>query len=163
MFGFKKKNKIQKTGEIFATQNGKAVNLSEVPDPVFAEKIVGDGAAIIPQDNTVYSPVKGTVSNVAETLHAVGISTDDGLEMLIHIGIDTVQLKGEGFESLVKQGDKVSVGSPLIKVDLELLKEKGFQIYTPILITNMDSIESMECNTGDTKAGETVVISYKLK
>lgn len=163
MFGFKKKNKIQKTGEIFATQNGKAVNLSEVPDPVFAEKIVGDGVAIIPQDNTVYSPVKGTVSNVAETLHAVGISTDDGLEMLIHIGIDTVQLKGEGFESLVKQGDKVSVGSPLIKVDLELLKEKGFQIYTPILITNMDSIESMECNIGDTKAGETVVISYKLK
>lgn len=157
MFGFKKK------GKIFASQNGRAVALSEVPDPAFSEKMLGDGVAIIPEDDTVLSPVNGTVVDVTNTLHAYCIQTDDGLDVLIHIGINTVELKGEGFKSLVKSGDKVKAGQPLAQADIKFLKDKGYQIYTPILITNMDAVNSISVSTGNTQAGKSCVITYSCK
>lgn len=157
MFGFKKKSKI------FASQNGRAVALSEVPDPAFSEKMLGDGVAIIPEDDTVLSPVSGTVIDVTNTLHAYCIQTEDGLDVLIHIGINTVELKGEGFKSLVAAGDKVKAGQPLAEADIKFLKDKGYQLYTPILITNMDAIKDISVSTGSTQAGKTCVITYSCK
>lgn len=157
MFGFKKK------GKIFAAQNGRAVALSEVPDQAFSEKMLGDGVAVIPSDDTVYSPVDGTVVDVTETLHAYCIETEDGLDILVHVGINTVELKGEGFKSLVKAGDKVKAGQPLAQADIKFIKEKGYELYTPVLITNMDAVKDISVSTGNVQAGKSCVITYSCK
>lgn len=159
MFGFKKKNEEK---EIFAALNGEICKIEDVPDEVFSQKMLGDGAAIIPTDGEVVSPVKGTVSQVTDTLHAYCITSEDDLDILIHVGVDTVELKGEGFEVFVKEGDKVSVGDRIAKADLEFIKSKGFKTHTPILITNMDAVSEISAKEGSASAGETPVISYKL-
>ena len=158
MFGFKKKEEEKK---VLATQNGKVIELEEVPDEVFAQKMLGDGVAIIPESNEICSPVSGTIIQVPDTLHAYGIQIDDGLDILVHIGINTVELKGEGFESLVKEGDKVKAGDVIAKADLDLIKSKNYEIHTPILITNFDEVKSFSKNLGSAKAGETVIFTYK--
>lgn len=158
--GFKKKGSAHSC-EILATQNGKAVPITEVPDPVFADKILGDGVAILPASPTVVSPVEGKVINVADTYHAYGIQTEDGLELLIHVGINTVELKGKGFDNHVKVGDTVHVGTPLCDVDWNLVKEAGFESWTPILVTNMEVIKSLSVETGECEAGKTCVIRYE--
>ncbi|WMJ23988.1 PTS glucose transporter subunit IIA [Paludicola sp. MB14-C6] len=160
MFGLFKK-KENEASEIFATQNGTAIALTDVPDEVFSEKMLGDGIAIIPTSNEVVSPVNGTIIDVTETLHAYCIATDDGLEILIHIGVDTVELKGEGFESFVKANDKVKVGDKLATVDLDFIKSKGYQTHTPIIITNMQDIKEMKTNLVQTQQAKTVVMTYK--
>ena len=96
--------------KVYSPIKGKHVALSEVSDPVFAQKMMGEGSAILPEDNRVLAPVSGTLTTVFPTKHAYGIKTDDGLEVLIHIGIDTVELNGEHFDVHVKQGDTVTVG-----------------------------------------------------
>jgi PTS system, glucose subfamily, IIA component len=159
MFNFKSKN----AGEIYATQNGMVVSLSEVPDEVFAGKILGDGVAIIPDDDMVLCPVEGTIVDVTETLHAYCIHSKDGLDILVHVGIDTVNLKGEGFESFVKVGDIVKTGDALVKADLRLIREKGYETYTPIIITNMDDIKDIKFNLGKATAGKSCAISYTKK
>lgn len=117
---------------------------------------MGDGFAIIPADGIFVSPVKGEVIQVFPTKHAIGIKTENGLEILIHIGLNTVELNGGGFEMLTKVGKKVKPGDDLIKVNLELLKEKGLDIITPVIITNLDekvqrleTIASSEVNKGE--------------
>ena len=100
-------NKMSVTAPI----SGKIIPITEVPDSVFSEKVLGDGIAIIPSDGKIYSPVNGVVSSVAETLHAYGFTSDDGLDVLVHFGLETVNLKGEGFKSYVKDGDRVKVSS----------------------------------------------------
>lgn len=157
LFG-KKKN----TG-LLAPLIGKAISLDEVPDPVFADRILGNGAAILPENDTVTAPADCTVINVADTFHAYGLRTGDGLEILIHIGIDTVKLNGKGFTPLVQEGEKIKAGAPLCKVDFAAVKEAGVEIWTPMLITNMDVITDFSIQTGDVKAGETPVIHYKKK
>lgn len=160
MLGFKKK---KNSFNMFATQNGEAIELSKVPDEAFASKMLGDGIAIIPNDNNILSPVDGTIIQVTDTLHAYGIQTETGLDVLVHIGINTVELKGEGFKSLVKEGDKVKVGNPIATADLELIKEKGYEIYTPIIITNVSDVENLSCNYGNVTAGKDIVITYTLQ
>ncbi|HHX71175.1 MAG: glucose PTS transporter subunit IIA [Miniphocaeibacter sp.] len=155
-----KKDKETKNGEIFAIQSGEVVAVTEVPDAMFAQKILGDGVGLIPEEGSIYSPVSGTVDVVANTSHAVGIKTNDGLDVLVHIGLETVGLEGKGFDVKVKVGDKVKAGDLLVDVDLNLLKEKGFEIITPIIITNMDDIKELKTNTGKATAKETVVIEY---
>ena len=103
MFGFSKK----KVNELKATQTGELVDIATLPDPVFAEKMLGDGFAIKPSDDKIYSPASGTVIEVQDSLHAYGIETPDGLQLLIHIGINTVELNGEGFTTSIKKGDKI--------------------------------------------------------
>ena len=159
MFGFNKKKNLF---NMFATQNGEAIELSKVPDEAFASKMLGDGIAIIPNDNNILSPVDGTIIQVTDTLHAYGIQTETGLDVLVHIGINTVELKGEGFKSLVKEGDKVKVGTPIATADLELIKEKGYETYTPIIITNVSDVENFSCNYGNVIAGKDVIINYTL-
>lgn len=95
---------------VFSPLNGTVIPLEKVPDPVFSDKVLGDGCAVIPADGKIYSPVDGEISSVAETKHAYGISSDDGLEILIHFGLDTVSMKGSGFISHVSVGEKVKKG-----------------------------------------------------
>lgn len=125
---------------------GEAIDLQKVPDEVFASKMVGDGAAIIPSEGIVYSPVDGEVIQLFPTRHAIGIRAENGLEILIHIGVDTVQLKGEGFTCFVEQNQMVKAGEKLIEFDLELITGKAKSAYTPVLLTNMDIVMDIEFN-----------------
>ncbi|MCT4663455.1 MAG: PTS glucose transporter subunit IIA [Tissierellales bacterium] len=135
----KKNNKC----EIKSPIKGQFVLLENVPDPVFAQKMVGDGIAIELDENMVKAPIDGEVVNVFPTKHAIGIKNSDGVEMLIHVGLDTVELKGEGFECFVEAGDIISIGQNLLKVDLEYLKKNGKSLISPIIITNMGSFENL--------------------
>lgn len=140
---------------VCAPLTGKAVPLSEVSDPTFAEEILGKGAAIIPAEGKIVSPVNGTVETVFETLHAVGLKSDDGVEILIHIGLDTVKLGGKHFKAHVKNGDKVTVGTPLVDVDIEKVKAEGYDVITPVIISNSFDYGDVLAITGqDVKAGD---------
>ena len=120
---------------------GEVSELQDVPDDAFAQKMLGDGFAITPEENVVKSPCAGEIVQIFSTGHAVGIKTKKGLEVLVHIGIDTVKLDGEGFTKLVKNGDQVEVGTPLIEVDLDYIKENAPSISTPVIITNMEKVK----------------------
>lgn len=148
--------------EIKAVANGEAIPVSDVPDEVFASKALGDGVAVIVTDGRIYAPSDGEISMVAETLHAYGISTDDGLELLVHIGINTVELDGEGFTPKVKEGDRVSAGQLICEVDMKVMREKGYPMHTPILMTNGDECSDVTLLPDkNAKAGQTTVITYK--
>ncbi|MDO4813941.1 MAG: PTS glucose transporter subunit IIA [Gemella sp.] len=147
---FGKEEKVtEQTVKAFAT--GDVVNISEVPDPVFAQKMMGDGFAIVPSEGVVVSPVDAEIVNVFPTKHAVGLKTSAGVELLIHIGLETVSMQGEGFEAHVKEGDKVSAGDKLVTFDLELVKEKAKSTITPCVVTNMDAVESLTFLKENTK------------
>lgn len=146
---------------VLAPLTGKAVSLSEVPDPVFAEKVIGDGIAIIPEDGKILSPVDGEVSSIAETGHAYGFTADNGLEVLVHVGLETVSLKGECFKVYAKAGDKVKAGDLIGEVDLNLLKEKGLNSISPVLICSDLEEKEILYTEGNVKAGESVVLTVK--
>ena len=131
--------------------DGRLVDLSQVPDEVFAGKIMGDGFAIDPVNGEVVSPLNGTVTSfMADTRHAVGITSDEGLEVLIHIGIDTVKLAGDGFVGLVGQNEKVLAGQPLLKVDLERIRDKVPSLVSPIVFTNLPAGRAVYVQAGRT-------------
>lgn len=135
----KKNNELFESvqGEVvYAPITGKAVSLSEVPDPTFAEEILGKGIAIIPAEDRAVSPVDGEVVTVFETKHAYGIKGDNGTEILIHVGIDTVKLEGKHFEACVKEGDRVKAGDVLVKFNRKAIKEAGYETITPVVISN---------------------------
>lgn len=125
--------------EIYAPGVGQIIPLSEVPDKVFSEKMMGDGIGFIPEKGEIIAPFDGTVKTIFPTKHAIGLESDTGIELLIHIGIDTVKLNGEGFESLVNADEPVTQGQPLMKVNLAYLKENAPSIVTPLVITNLDN------------------------
>ena len=143
---------------ILAPLTGKAVPLSEVPDPVFSEKVLGDGVAIIPADGKIVSPVDGEISTVAETSHAYGFTSEDGQEVLVHVGLETVSLNGECFKVYGKAGDKVKAGDLVAEVDLEYLKEKEINPITPVLICSDTEGKELQYIEGDVKAGESEVL-----
>lgn len=152
---FKKKDTSIELG---AHMKGKCVSIREVPDPTFGEEILGKGIAVIPVDGHVYAPADGTISTVFPTGHAVGITTPDGAELLIHIGLDTVELNGEPFEIKVESDQKVKKGDLLIVADLEKIKAAGKDIITPLVICNSDTYANVETFTGkDVEAGDAVV------
>ncbi|MDT0709427.1 beta-glucoside-specific PTS transporter subunit IIABC [Mammaliicoccus sciuri] len=122
--------------DIKAPVVGNLVQLEDVPDPVFSEGLMGKGIAIEPAHNTICSPVDGKISMIAPSKHAIGINTLDGVEILIHIGLETVELNGKGFEVLVSEGDAISTGTPLIEFDKSSLEEQGYNTITPIIVTN---------------------------
>lgn len=127
---------------------GKVIAMSDLKDDAFAQGALGKGVGIIPTDGKVVAPVDGTITTLFPTLHAIGITADSGVEVLIHIGLDTVQLEGKGFKAHVAQGDKIVKGQPLVDVDLKVVEEAGFSIETPVIITNskdlLDVIETSE-------------------
>lgn len=134
-------NSLVGTNErIFAPMTGEVLKLSEINDQAFSSEALGKGLAINPTDGKVYSPVDGTITMLFRTNHAVGITSNKGVEILIHIGMDTVEMDGNGFLSHVKQGDKIKAGDLLIEVDLEKVKKSGYETITPILVTNYDDL-----------------------
>lgn len=134
LFNFKKTKYDSKV--LYAPTDGDYIALENVEDKVFSQKIMGDGFAIEPKNGTFVSPVSGELVTVFPTMHAYGIKTEDGKEVLIHIGIDTVSLNGHGFSAKVKQGQKVKTGDVLVKVDLEAVKQAGYPITTMVIITS---------------------------
>lgn len=147
--------------EIAAPLTGKVIPVTEVPDPVFAEKVLGDGIAVDPADGTVYSPVDGTIFQIAHTFHAMGIESDDGLEILVHLGIDTVKLEGKGFQCFAEVGQKVKKGDRIMEMDIGFIREQGLSPMSPCIITNLDAIKSMTACPGPAEGGKTAAITYK--
>jgi sugar PTS system EIIA component len=161
LFGMKSK----KTEEILlAPLSGRAIQLEEVPDPTFAQKMLGDGIAFEPTEGKMFSPVNGKVIQVFPTKHAIGLESETGLEILIHVGLETVNLKGEGFDTKVKPGDKVKAGDLLLTFDLEFIQTNAASIITPCVITNPDKIESLEKQYNEQAVGgQTPVMNIKVK
>ena len=144
--------------EVGSPLAGQVVPLSEVPDPVFAGGVMGPGVAIVPTGNTVYSPGAGTVAAAQPTGHAFGLVLDGGLEVLIHVGIDTVNLKGEGFDVKVKNGDHVELGTPLVVFDRKVIEDAGYPLITPVIVLNADDFGSVSpVLEGDVKPGDLVI------
>ncbi|RHT17616.1 PTS transporter subunit IIBC [Clostridium sp. AM33-3] len=147
-----------KCSKILSPMTGEAVGLGEVPDPVFSQKIVGDGMAVIPSEGKLLSPVDGEIISVADTKHAYGLRTAEGLELLIHVGLETVHLNGECFQVFVKPGDKVKAGDLLAEVDLAYLKERGINPITPVLVCGGFQGQQLNAAAGPVQAGKTVLM-----
>jgi PTS system D-glucosamine-specific IIA component/PTS system glucose-specific IIA component len=166
MFGFfkKKKSKNPKEFYLVAPVKGRALSLSEVADPVFGQRLAGNGVAIEPTDDIIVSPADGELTLVFGTKHAFALTLANGAEILVHIGIDTVSLNGEGFEQLATQGTKVKAGTPILKIDRKFIKSKGFSLITPVIITNTDNFASVTpIENINTVVGKTVVVKYMVK
>lgn len=158
------KKEVKKEETLIAPLTGKIVNIEEVPDPTFAQKMMGDGIAIEPTEGVVVSPVDGEVVQFFHTKHAIGIQSEAGAEILIHVGLETVSMNGEGFEGHVNVGDKVKAGDKLLSFDLDLIKEKAASTVTPIVITNGDAVESLDKRAAsEATKGETSLLQVKMK
>ena len=158
----KKDTSMLRRTEIASPMKGEVKKLSELKDEAFASGVLGKGAAIVPEEGKVYAPADGEITALFPTLHALGMKTGEGAELLIHIGMDTVQLNGEGFEAHIKEGDQVKKGQLLISFDRALIEGKGYCLDTPVLITNSDDyLEIVEPEPGRIMPGEIVLKALK--
>lgn len=153
-----KSEKERAVWTVASPMNGKILPLSEVSDPVFSDRILGDGCAILPEDGVICSPVDGRVTSVADSLHAYGFLSDSGCEVLVHVGLETVSLQGEGFRASVKVGDRVKRGDPVATVDLSVLKKKGLSAVTPVLICNAPEHAEVTAREGQVRAGQDILL-----
>lgn len=135
-------------GKIYAPIKGKYIAVQDIPDPVFSSGAVGKGCGIEPTEEKVYAPVTGTASMVADTKHGIGITTKEGAEFLIHVGIDTVDMQGKGFDVKIKQGDSVKAGQLLMTFSMDAIRAAGHPVCTAFLLTNPDEYEDFEIYTG---------------
>ncbi|MGO3049499.1 PTS glucose transporter subunit IIA [Staphylococcus casei] len=160
---FGKGKEINKDSSIYAPITGEYVKIEDIPDPVFAQKMMGEGFGVNPTEGEVVSPIDGKVDNVFPTKHAIGLKAENGLELLVHIGLDTVQLDGEGFEILVESGDTVNVGDPILRFDLEYIKENAKSVISPIIITNSDNTASISVSeVSSVVKGETKIVDVTM-
>jgi glucose-specific phosphotransferase system IIA component len=158
MFGLFKAKKQT----VISPADGDIVDLSDVPDEVFSTKLAGEGIALLPRSNTFVAPVSGIVTKIFATNHAFSIKTNSGLEVLVHIGLDTVELNGEGFNRLVEEGVKVSVGKPIISADLAFIESKGKSIITPIVLNHEKELTLEIDSVRTIREGENLIeVSYK--
>ena len=153
MFGFLKR----KRRDVFAPINGQLVSLESVDDEVFSQRMAGDGVAILPIGEIFTAPIDGVITKIFSTNHAYSVKSKQDLEVLVHIGLETVALKGEGFERLAQEGDEVKAGDPIIKVDLDYIKEHAKDIITPILITDESKYEAIDKNTNVVITGDAIM------
>lgn len=152
--GYDKNQKIiSGLHHVLSPIDGKIIQIEKVPDQTFAEKLLGDGFAVIPSGNSIYAPADGEITVLFPTKHAFAITTKEGLELLVHIGIDTVALNGEGFTAYVSQGDKVQKGDKILTLDSEFIKSKGKSLITPVIITNMDIVDYINIKYGNIDHG----------
>lgn len=143
---------------ILAPVAGRVIPMKEVADLMFNREILGKGVAIVPTEGTIVAPASGEIAVMFETKHAVSMRTDFGAELIIHIGLDTVKLKGEHFKSFVSKGDRVEAGDVLVEVDLERVKEAGYDVTTPVIICNTPKFRNMVCHSGmEVKALDPVI------
>ncbi len=160
LFSSNSKTEEPKKG-ICAPITGKLLSITEVPDPVFSQKMMGDGFAIEPTEGKVYSPVSGKVLNVFPTKHAVALESNEGHEILIHFGMDTVALKGEGFTAHVAEGDTVTPDTLLLSVDLDAVRPKVPSLVTPVVFTNLGEKVIDLKKTGPVTHGEVSILEIK--
>ncbi|MBD3791203.1 MAG: PTS glucose transporter subunit IIA [Campylobacterales bacterium] len=153
MFGFLKR----KQREIFAPVDGQVVALEEVEDEVFSQGMAGDGVAIRPVSGLFTAPISGKVSKIFETNHAYSIKSDKDLEVMVHIGLETVALKGRGFERLVQEGERVEAGDPVIKADLAYLVEHAKDTITPVLVMEESDVKTIEKKFKIVKSGDLIM------
>lgn len=159
MFGF-----FKKSFKLVAPMDGKVIDLSKVPDEVFSERLVGDGVAVDSTGDIIVAPADGILKMIFKTNHAFAVVLENGAEILVHIGLDTVELDGYGFERIAEEGKKVKAGDPIIKINRQAIKEKGCSLITPVLITNMEIVKELNVNLDkDVRAGVDVVVTYKMK
>ncbi len=164
LFGMKETTQTPTEETVLAPLSGRVAELSEVPDPTFSQKMMGDGLAIVPTEGEVVSPVDGEIVQFFHTKHAIGIRSLSGAEILIHVGLETVSMNGEGFEGHVKEGDKVKAGDKLITFNIDLIKEKAADIITPIVITNGENVENLDKKSmADAVKGQTELFQLKMK
>jgi sugar PTS system EIIA component len=141
--------------QILAAVSGTAVPLSEVADEVFAQGMAGEGGAIVPaQSGEAVAPASGTLVKLFEGGHAFGIETDDGVELIVHVGLDTIELRGAGFEKVATEGDRVEAGQPIVRFDLEEIQVGGYDPVTPVVVTNADEHPVGDIKTGEVSAGD---------
>lgn len=159
MFNFFKK---QKTTEIISPMTGTILAIEDVPDKVFSEKMVGDGLGIEPTEGIVTAPFDGEIVSLFPTNHAIGLRAKNGLELLIHVGLDTVDLKGEGFERIVEENQKVKKGDLLLKFDIDFIKSKEKSIISPIIITNMDMVKELDKSKGKVEKGKDIMMKVRI-
>jgi len=153
MFGlFKRKQRA-----IYAPVDGQIVDITEVDDEVFAQKMVGDGVAVKPAGEIFCAPISGVVSKIFVTNHAYSIKSDKDLEVMVHIGLETVALQGKGFERLAKEGEEVNAGDPVIKADLSYLTEHAKSTITPIVVSQSSDVKAVEKNLRIVKQGDVVM------
>lgn len=161
MFKFSKQLKLNQI--IKAPISGKCIPIEDVLDEVFSTKMLGDGIAIDATGDTVYAPADGVITTITNSKHAFSLKLDNGLEMLIHIGLDTVKLNGEGFSVLVKVDEKVKQGSPIIKIDREFIISKGMEFVTPVVILDADKYDIHKYTIGeDVIGGKSTVMECKV-
>ncbi|MEY8267202.1 PTS glucose transporter subunit IIA [Lachnospiraceae bacterium 64-25] len=155
--------KKRKKGTVISSPlKGECIPIKDVKDPTFAEEILGKGIAIIPAEGKVYAPADGVVSTVFPTGHAVGVTTPDGVEILIHVGMDTVELKGQFFKTVVEADQKVKRGDLLLEADMEEISNAGYDTVTPMIICNSSDFSEITCKTeGMVEAGEEVMTCFK--
>ena len=150
------------TEEVYSVADGEVIALEQVKDPVFSQKMMGDGFAVEPANGNIVSPVSGTVSSVFPTKHALGLVTEAGLEVLVHIGLDTVSLEGKPFTVHVAEGQKVAVGDLLVTADLDAIREAGRETSTIVVFTNADAIQSVKLEQTGSLTANTVVAKVEL-
>ena len=153
MFGLLKR----KVREIYAPVDGQVVDITEVPDEVFAGRMVGDGVAVNPVGDTFCAPIDGVVSKIFSTNHAFSIKSDKDLEVMVHIGLETVALVGKGFERLVEEGTQVAAGDPVIKADLAYIAEHAKSTVTPIVIAETSDVKKIEKKLRIVKQGDMIM------
>lgn len=150
--------KNAKTISLKAAEDGRTIPMDEVNDQTFAQELLGPGIAIVPSNGTVVSPINGTIATVMDTKHAVCIQGEDGLELIVHAGLDTVELNGKYYQTYKEIGDQVKAGDVLLEFDLEEITKAGYDVTTPIVITNLGDYKITKCLTGQqVKAGEEVI------
>lgn len=155
---------LRKSFKLAAPITGTVINLSEVPDEVFAKKMAGDGFAINATGDKVVAPADGEISIVFRTNHAFGMTLDSGIQILVHIGLDTIGLEGAGFKCVVEEGQKVKMGDPVIELDRGLILDRRYSLITPVIITDIELIKSTELKLGiNAEAGKDIVLEYKIK
>ena len=147
--------------EIGSPVNGEIVPITEVKDPTFAEEMIGKGVAVIPSDGKFYAPSDGTLVALFPTGHAYALNTDDGAELLVHIGIDTVKLDGQYYTIHATQGDKVKKGDLIVEVDLEGVKSAGYDYITPVIVSNHGKFSSLTKKSGKVSALDPVIVLTK--
>ena len=156
-------NLFKKKRELLAVGNGKSIPQSEIPDEAFAGGMLGQGFGIEPTDGLIRSPADGKIQSIADARHAYTLLTKDGLDVLIHVGIDTVTLGGKAFVPLVRVGDTVRAGQPLVRSDLDLIRKQGLSTTVAVLVTEPDGIDGITFRHGTVVGGKDAVMSFHLR
>ena len=144
--------------------SGKTMELSRVPDPVFSERMTGDGIAILAEGNEVLAPCDGEITVFFETKHAFAITTTEGIQVLVHVGLDTIVMDGAGITALHGRGEYVKVGTPILRLDLDLMRRRHINLISPLLVVNFDKVSSLTPQNGEmpVKAGMDTVLEYAV-